>query len=72
MPLFAALPCGLLAIDFSRKAMDDTDDPLTLALGRNGMTLGLISLSYSLIALTLVALYVLLYVGMIAFLVAFA
>jgi len=70
MPLFFSVPLSLVAIQYARGALEDTDDQVTLALGRNGMTLGLIALVYSLILLASILFYILIYVVMIAFIIA--
>ncbi len=65
MTLIFALPLSLFAIQFARTAMEESTDELTLAHGRNGMTLGVISLIYTLIMMFIVFCYVMLYVGLI-------
>ena len=70
MTLFFALPLSLVSIQFARTAMEDSDDELTIAYGRNGMTLGVISLIYTLIMLFIAFCYIMLYVGIIAMVVA--
>jgi len=64
LTLFFALPLSLVSIQFARTAMEDSEDELTIAYGRNGMTLGVIALIYTLIMLFIAFCYVMLYVVM--------
>ena len=65
--LLPAIPVAMVAIHQARSALAQAmDDDFTRALGRVGMTTGLIALIYAGILLLLAFAYIMLYVVMIA------